>query len=341
MKKNHKILELDVIINMLANELLLESNKQLNSDDLILDDIEDIRQSLDEVDEANIIINRLSRFPLLFTKDTRIPINKTLKYGVLNEHELLEIGKLLDTVKNIITFNDSLKNYEITVPKFNFYTSLLIYNKDLNLRIKEIINNFGEILDTASFELGMIRKNINQTKKLVQVKLVEIVNSNSSKLTSTNISIRNDRYVIAVKNDYKNQIKGLTHDISSSGETVFIEPMIIVELNNKLNRFYEEEKEEIERILKEISLEVLDSASLLLADYDVIEKLDIIFAKASLANKYDGRKVKVNDTGRLELISCFHPLLNVEKIVKNNFRMVSGIVQVSSYNYSYSFSINT
>lgn len=319
MKKNHLVLELNTITKMLIDEFILQSNKNLTEDDLLLEDIDDIRESLDEVDEANIIINRLGRFPLFFKNDTRIYLNKTLKYGILTEHELLEVGKLLDTIKNIIIFDESLKNYEITANRFDFYSNLLVYNKSLNLRIKEIVNNFGEILDTASVELGIIRKNIGQVKKQVQSKLVEIVNSNSSKLTSTNISIRNDRYVIAVKNDYKNQIKGLTHDISSSGETVFIEPMIIVELNNKLNQYIEDEKEEIQRILKEISLRISEDAENLKYAYELIEKLDVIFGKASLASKYDGRKVKVNDEGRLELINCFHPLLNVEKIVKNNF----------------------
>ena len=319
MKKNYKILELDKIINLLEQEIKLESNKELmDPDKLMMNDIDEIRKSLDEVDEASIIIQRLNRFPLFFTKDTRIYINKTQKYGILSSFELLEIGKLLDTTKSISIFNDSLEGYEIKHDSLSFYNDLLIYNKSLNLRIKEIVNNFGEILDSASLELAKIRKDIANTVKTIQVKLVQIVNENASKLTSTIISSRNDRYVIPVKNDFKNQVKGIVHDISSSGETVFIEPLIICELNNKLNSLHEDEKNEIERILREISNEVRNNSDDLIRCYQVIEVLDLIYSKASLSIKLHGNKVNINEQGKVELLNCYHPLLNVEKIVKNN-----------------------
>ena len=319
MKKNYKILELDKIIDLLTQEIQLESNKsKMDPDLLIMNDIDDIKQALEEVDEASVIISRLNRFPLLFKKDTRIYINKTKKFGVLTPQELLEIGKLLDTTKSISIFDDSLDSYEIVHERLHFYNDLLIYNKNLNLRIKEIVNNFGEILDSASFELARIRKEIDNTLKTIQTKLIQIVNANSSRLTSTIISTRNDRYVIPVKNDYKNQVKGIIHDISSSGETVFIEPLIICELNNKLNSLHEDEKQEIDRILREISKEISENSDDLLRCYQVIEVLDLIFSKASLSIKLNGNKVNINEKGKLELLNCYHPLLNVSKIVKNN-----------------------
>ena len=150
------------------------------------------------------------------------------------------------------------------------------------------------------------------------MKLSEIISKNQSKLTQTVVSMRHDRYVISVKNDFKNSIKGITHDTSSSGETVYIEPLVIFEINNHLNELREDEKQEIERILRELSSEIGENYDVLHQDYLVIEKLDLIFGKASLAIAMNGSRPKVNDKGIVEMLNCYHPLLNVSNIVHNN-----------------------
>ena len=186
---------------------------------------------LDEVMEARTIIERMGRFPLYFTSNVDYELMKATKQAILQIHDILEVGKLLDTVKNIIIFNDSLFSHEIGNNIFDNYVNSLIYLKTLNLKIKDSINNFGEVLDTASDTLFSIRKNIRDKEKQIQIKLQEIISKNQSKLTQSVVSMRHDRYVISVKNDFKNSIKGITHDTSSSGETVYIEPLIIFEIN--------------------------------------------------------------------------------------------------------------
>src|SRR5690606_8759404 len=147
------------------------------------------------------------------------------------------------------------------------------YPKEINLRIKEIITPYGEINDNASVELYNIRKQIRDTEKNIQLKLQELLSKLSSKLTESLISIRNDRYVIPVKNEFKNTVKGIIHDQSASGETFFIEPISVNELNNKLNQLKEDEKKEINKILRNISNQLVEIYDELIEDLNILVHL--------------------------------------------------------------------
>ena len=318
MNKYWTILEFDKIIEELKKKVRLDYNKNFLDNVVLYEDIEEIRKCLEEVDEASKLIERMNQFPLYFNSDILYILDKTSKHGVLSVEELLEVGKLLDSVKNIFIYDESLSNALIDHPYFTKTIENLVYLKQLNLRIKEIVNPFGEILDDASPLLKDIRKRIRDTEKGIQSKLQEIISKNSSKLTQSIVSIRNDRYVIPVKNDYKNTIKGIVHDQSSSGETVFIEPQIICELNNRLNNLYEDEKKEIYEILREISIQISEHYYELKEDVDIIVKLDLTFGKASYGLDIKGNKVNINEKGYVDLISCYHPLLKVKNIVSNN-----------------------
>lgn len=316
--KYWNILEFDKIIDEVKKEVRLDYNKYILDNLTLFEDEEEIRDYMEKVDEASKLILRFDRFPLLFNSDIDYILEKTKKHGVMSIKELLEIGKFFDTIKNIIIYNENLENALISHPYFEEKANKLIYFKNVNLRIKEIVSPFGEIYDTASLTLKDIRKRIIETEKNIQSKLQEIISKNSSKLTQTIVSIRNDRYVIPVKNDFKNTIKGIVHDQSSSGETVFIEPQIICDLNNRLNQLREDEKKEIYEILRAISLEIANINCELNDDLNIIIELDMIFGKASYANKINASKVNINSNGIVDLISCRHPLLKVENVVSNN-----------------------
>lgn len=316
--KYWNILEFDKIIDEVKKEVRLDYNKDILDNLTLFEDEEEIRDYMEKVDEASKLILRFDRFPLLFNSDIDYILEKTKKHGVMSIEELLEIGKFFDTIKNIIIYNENLENALISHPYFEEKANKLIYFKNVNLRIKEIVSPFGEIYDTASLTLKDIRKRIIETEKNIQSKLQEIISKNSSKLTQTIVSIRNDRYVIPVKNDFKNTIKGIVHDQSSSGETVFIEPQIICDLNNRLNQLREDEKKEIYEILRAISLEIANINCELNDDLNIIIELDMIFGKASYANKINASKVNINSNGIVDLISCRHPLLKVENVVSNN-----------------------
>lgn len=318
MNKYYYILELNKIIEYLKEYVILEANKKLLEEIKLMNNLDEIQNALNEADEASILIQRMSRFPLYFRSDIHYILSYIHKSGVLSTEDLLEVGKFLDTIKSIIVYLESLETNKIKCDYFKTYVQRLFYPKNLNLRIKEIITPYGEIKDDASDNLRIIRKSIKDTEKNIHHKLQEILTKNSAKLTSNLVSIRNERYVIPVKNDQKNNIKGIIHDQSSSGETVFIEPALINELNNKLNQFYEDEKKEIYNILRTVSYQIDEFNSLLSDDLEIIQYLDLLFAKAEYGLSISANKPKINNQGILDLLNCRHPLLKVDKVIPNN-----------------------
>ncbi|MDD2492623.1 MAG: endonuclease MutS2 [Bacilli bacterium] len=318
MNKYHMILELNKVIDLVKEETILDANKEELSNLVLMNEIDDIRYALEETDEATRLVLRAHRFPLYFNAPMDFYLSKIHKGGIITLEELSEVGKFLDTIKNIVLYIDDLDNAEIACPYFKNNTTKLFYPKELNLRIKEIITPYGEIKDDASATLKDIRRHIKDTEKNIQVKLQEIIAKNSSKLSQAIVSIRNDRYVIPVKNDFKNTIKGIIHDQSASGETVYIEPQLIGNLNNHLNQLFEDEKQEIHRILKEISKQIDFYHDALIINYQIIKHLDLVFSKACYAIRINASKPLVNNQGYVDLINCYHPLLKVDTIVRNN-----------------------
>ena len=321
MNKYYTLLELDKIVDNLKKYVRLQTNKAILEDVALFQDIQEIRSTLDEVEEATTVLLRYGRFVLYFTVPVDALLKKVNKSGILDEHELLEISRLLDSVRDNILIVEQLKDQDIKAPLFMNYIQNLVYPKELNLEIRRIITPYGDILDTASSELKQIRRKLSDTEKSIQNKLQELLAKNASKLSSSLVSLRNGRYVLPVKNDYKNQMKGIVHDQSASGETVFIEPSAVVELSNALVQIKEQEKQEIFRILKKISLEIAAYFDVLILDYNTLTYLDMIFAKAEYSLKIDGVKPEVNQTGIVELIHAKHPLLNVEHVVRNTISL--------------------
>ncbi len=313
-----KMLELDKIINDVIKEAdLLKAKDRLENIEL-MDDIDDIRLALNEVNEASILLNRYGKYPLYFSNDISINLSKIHKSGLISPIELAEIANFLDSIRDLVLYFNHLEDNNIESIYLKEHLKNIVYLKDLNLKIRSIVTPYGEIKEDASPTLKAIYKSITDLERSIQSKIHELLNKNVSKLTSANISMRNDRYVLPVKNEYKNQIKGIVHDESSSGETVFIEPMQVVEMNNKIASLHEEEKREIDRIIKNISLEIDSYYDVLLTDYEELIILDVIYAKGRYANLINAAMPSVNNDGIVELYNAYHPLLNVEHIVKNN-----------------------
>lgn len=320
MNKYELMLELDVIFNMLQEEAFLLSSKELILKSSPQDDLDILNQMLDEVDEALILLDRMGKFPIHIKSDSDIDyfLSKIHKNGVLEPTELAEVSNLLDTIRDLEIYNNKLIDANIDNRHIKEKIKLVEYFKDLNIKIRKIVTPYGEINDDASPTLKSIRKRQKDLEKAIQSKLIETLQKYGDKLSSQNVSMRNDRYVIPIKTDYKNHVKGIIHDQSSSGETVFIEPQIVVELNNELNHLREDEKKEIFNILRNISNDIdcyYDSLSL---SFDIIRNLDVIFAKAKLAKIMNATRPLINNNGVVNLLNCYHPLLNVKKIVSNN-----------------------
>lgn len=320
MNKYEKMLEFDVIINKLKDEVYLDYSKTIIDKTKLSTDLDEVNKNLNDTDEALILIQRYGKFPIYVKNDTDIEysLHKINKNGILSPLELAEMGNFFDSVRDTILYKEKLEDANISCDNLNSYVEKLVYDKDLNLKVKKIVTPYGEINDDASSNLKTIRKRIKDLEKNIQSKIIEIMQKNGEKLTSSTISIRNERFVIPIRSDFKNQIKGIIHDQSASGETSFIEPQIIVEMSNTLSQVKEDEKKEIELILKKISSEIALSYDDLLLSFMILVKMDIIFGKARLAYIMNASKPKINNIGYVDLINCYHPLLNVEKIIKNN-----------------------
>lgn len=318
MKKYYYTLEFNKIIEKIQEYCILEEAKSFLDNIELLNDVISVEEALNEVDEAAILIQRVHRFPLYFRTNLRKVLVLINKGYVINLEELVEISRFIESIKANQIYLETLLNIKLTPIHFKSYIDKLFFPKELNQRIKEILTPYGEISDNATVELAQIRKSIKDTEKNIQVKLQEIISKNSQKLTDTLISIRNDRYVIPVKNEYKNTIKGIIHDQSASGETFYIEPLVINELSNKLNHLKESERKEIEKIFTEICNKINGIYHELIDNLNIFIHLDVVFAKAQYAIQINAKKPKVNNNGILELYQCRHPLLNVEKVIPNN-----------------------
>ncbi|MBO4622769.1 MAG: endonuclease MutS2 [Bacilli bacterium] len=318
MDKYAKLLEFDRILDLLSEEAVLSKSKQIISEGSLSNDLDYINYNLNIVDEAVILKNRMGSIPIHFSDDVGLYLSKVNKAGVLNEHELASVSNYLDTIRDLYVYNEKLDNYKIESPLFSAVIKSITYPKDLNLRIKEIITPYGEIKDSASPALKDIRKKIKEADNAIKSKLQEFISKNGDKLSQSIVTVRNERYVIPVKNDYKNMVKGIIHDQSASGETVFIEPIAVFEASNKLNRLYEEEKDEIYNILRGVSFRIAEFYDELSFSYEEIVKLDIVFAKAKYAIRLNCTKPRINNSGIVSLMSAKHPLLNVSKVVANN-----------------------
>lgn len=323
MNKYYKMLELDKIIKQIkAETFLIKAKEELDNIELY-DDLSIIETLLNEVDEAVILIQRMGKNPIFFKESTDFDflLTKARKNGVLQIEEIMEIGNLLDSVDANYIYLDRINNANISCTYISKIILELNKCDELNAEIKRIITPYMEIKDDATVNLKNIRKKINDYSKNIQTKLQEIINKNSSLLTQNVVSIRNDRFVISVRNDSKNTIKGIIHDQSASGETVFIEPLVINELNNKLNQEKENEKKEIQLILRTLTNDIALHYESLYTSFHKFIYLDIVYSKASYALKINANKPRINNKGYFNLKNCYHPLLNSQEAVKNNISL--------------------
>ena len=207
-------------------------------------------------------------------------------------------------------------------------TSKLYLNESIEQMLLKALDEEGNVEDNASPKLKSLRKKLVQIELNLKQKLQEIVAKEAAKLSQTSIVLRDDRYCLAVKSEYKNHIKGIIHDTSASMQTIFIEPFIVSQMMSDKAKLQEEEKAEIHRILKELSQILLLEQPLLQENFHLIKEIDFIFAKGMLAKSYDGYRPKLNHQGRLNLIKARHPLLKVKKVIPNTVSFGDGYLGI-------------
>jgi DNA mismatch repair protein MutS2 len=271
-----------------------------------------------ETDDAVKLILEKGLPPLGGISEIRPSVHRSRGGSVLAIHELMRIAAFLhavDRVRAILPENGP--GERIVYRKI----ALLQPNRPLKTRLDECIAGEEELHDNASSQLASLRRRIRQAQVDVKESLQRIVRSQAKALQEQLVTLRGDRYVVPVKAEHRGSIPGLVHDTSASGSTLFIEPLPVVELNNKIRELMGLEREEIERILIELSGRVAEAADLLTVDAHLLAEIDFLMAKARLALKHQAMSPQVNDEGRIVLKAARHPLIPKDRVVPIYFEI--------------------
>lgn len=317
-QKAFKTLEYNKIINLLCEFATCPGGRKLCEQTVPSDNLDEILVLQSETTDALTRIIRSGSLSFSGTRDISDSLKRLEIGGTLSITELLNINSLLKVTTRAKSFarkeesesNDSI-NY-----MFESLEPLTLLNNDIT---KCIISD-DEISDDASPTLKNIRRHIKQTSEQIHIQLNNIVNSQSSKtyLQDNVVTMRNGRYCIPVKQEYKNQVQGMVHDQSQTGSTVFIEPMAIVKLNNELRELSIKENEEIEIILANLSSMCAEHIPELDCNYRMLIKLDYIFARAMLSKSYKGTEPVFNTEHHINIKQGRHPLIPHDKVVPIN-----------------------
>jgi len=309
-----RVLEYDKIKNMLMENAESSLGKELCSKLKPSTSEYEVKDSLKETQEAIDIIMKWGSLPLEGIRDIGESLKRAEIGYVLTPGELLNICDLLRCIKHLKMFmKDSSKSEQFPI-MYEIIDSM-VYIKELQEVIENAIINEEEISDNASQKLHSIRKSIKEKTSRIKDKTQSTLQTYSKYLQDNIITIREGRYVIPVKAECKASVPGLVHDQSASGSTLFIEPMALVDLNNEIKELLLKEKEEIDRILMEISIKVYDNMTVLELDNKNAAYLDFIMAKGKLAYSMEGTIPEVNNNGKIYLKGARHPLLDKKTAV--------------------------
>lgn len=315
-------LEYNKILEILANFCHTYIGKDLSLNLLPSFKKDTVKNGLSETSEAISLIQRASVPPISEIDDITFYIKSLESSNAISAKALLSICNILEISYNLINYFSDFKDMEEYTVLSN-YISHLYSNSSIIQNIKKSILDENTIADTASSTLSSIRKKKIKLEQDIKSKLTNLLHSSTySKYIQENIvTIRNNRYVIPVKQEYRSLIKGFIHDMSQSGSTVFIEPIPVFELNNELNNLKIEENAEIEKILFNLSSLLFNYTEELKLDVNLIGKLDFIFAKAKYSNSIQGITPIINNEKFVNLINARHPLIDKTDVVPTSINI--------------------
>ncbi len=278
----------------------------------------EIQEMLQEVSEADKILYEYGSSLSFAIDDITVALDKASKMSVLSMGEVLRVAIMLRVASSLRA--SIMKVPDQNVARIKSRAGRLYLDETLEKDIERSIISDSEMSDNASNELRIIRQRIKKMGESIKAKLQTYISgSEYSKIIQDNIvTIRGDRYVVPVKVECKNAMPGLIHDQSASGQTVYIEPLAIVEMNNTLKTYMLEEDMEIERILRDFTYRISSGVDDLRENYEIITDLDVIFAKAKYANLNKARMPLMNDKGIVNISRGRHPLIAKEKVVPTN-----------------------
>ena len=309
-------LEFNKICNILEKFAITYLGKNYIKNLKPLSSKNEIEKAQKQTTEASIILYRKGSIPISEIENIIEHIKKLNSGLFLNPKQLLDLA-------NILKISNNLKDYffssEIDMKEFvnlnNLFNNLYI-NPSIEKSIFSAILDENNIADTASAELNSIRRNIKNKEQEIRLKLNSFLHSKY--VQEDVITMRSGRFVVPVKNEYRQEVKGFIHDISSSGSTVFVEPISIFDLNNDLNNLKNDENIEIEKILQKLTSLFFNVIPNLENNVNLIGIIDFIFAKAKYSNSLNATEPIINDKKILNLKQAWHPLIDKNVAVKNN-----------------------
>nr|WP_312213397.1 endonuclease MutS2 [Clostridioides sp.] len=317
--RSMKVLEFYKIIELLKQKA--SSSLGLKYIDKLMpsSETEEVKYMLAETSEAQSILIKSGTVGLSGIDDIEDKVKRANVGASLDAGSLLNIAKNLQAARNVKRTLSSSEEEDFNYPVIQGMSDSLYVFRDIEDKIFNSIISEIEISDNASTTLRDIRRKILQKNQSIRSKLNSIITSSTYQkyLQDAIVSMRDDRFVVPVKAEYRSQMAGIIHDQSSSGATLFIEPMSIVEMNNELRQLKLKEKEEIERILAELSNEVGEISEDLISNQEILGKLDFIFAKGKLSIQMRGIEPEINDNKHINIKKGRHPLIDSDNVVSN------------------------
>ncbi len=320
MERHFKALELDKILHLLADETSCDAAAELAQNLRPSTSLSQVKRLLTETDEAHTMMARFGAPSFGGLKDVSNSLRRAEAGGTLNMTELLRIATVLRTLRGIVDWRSKSEGVKSVLDdRFD----AIMPNKYLEDRINHAILSEEEMADNASPQLATIRRKIRSASSRAREQLEKMVRSPVTQkyLQDPIITMRDGRFVVPVKAECRGDVPGLVHDTSSSGATVFVEPMAVVEANNEVRVLLSQEQAEMERILAELSAEAGNFASGIISGYKEAVELNLIFAKANLGYKMKATLPLVNDEGKIELKRARHPLIDKEKVVPTDIEL--------------------
>ena len=317
--KIEKVLEFSKIRTQLAEYATSEKGKQMIKELPIEVDAKAIQHKIEETTDGVELLRLKQGIPIPRLKDICFALKRLELEAGLNGRELSDILRVLTTTHEVERFFEKVEEEEIALKRVPRLVEKLESIPEVTSELEASIREDGYVLDSASPTLHGVRVGIQKTEQDIRRQMDQyLTGKNAQYLSDTIITIRNDRYVLPVKAEYKSVFGGTVHDQSSTGQTLFMEPQAVVNLNNKLREYQIQEKLEVERILWELSQKLMPYTNSLHQNHYVLARLDVVNAKALYAHELRATEPIIDANNYVALWQAWHPLLEREKAVAND-----------------------
>ena len=311
-------LELNKILEMLSKECSNEKTKKMALGIKPCSDLYTVKKETGKTAEALELSVRYGTPNFYNINDVSTYIKRAEAGGVLSLGELIQIRRLLAQTYELHHWYEQCENKDTSL---SYLFEMLYPNKYLQQRLETAIIDETKLSDDASAELRSIRQKITRSGLKIRETLDKMIKSPSTQkyLQESIVTMRDGRFVLPVKTEFKGNVSGLVHDTSATGSTLFIEPMSVVEANNDIRILQGQEQDEIHRIIAEFSMECAEMKDQLISNYNAVTELNLYFAKANLGAKMRAMLPEISNDGVIVLNKARHPLIDPKKVVPINF----------------------